>query len=427
MRATFLSLVTILWTAFATEVAVSQTFFYINTISVDPVEPTTNDPITISLTGDLSSSGASIVSTSYMLMGNIVHITVNAADNGGLGVLVPHTEEVFIGDLPEGSYSILVDGNFILDSAPEFQHGFNVSGGLGCEALNIVTLHWATFNDSTIVLKVTNSDIGFDYPGFVLLDTNGDTLAVETVDFFAIGTESWHTLQVHPDAEIPTGTFPVHLHLWTGFFQELACTWELDIDLCSLDDCVSIYPYLINTGGGEALGQFTWTILYANQGTAASGTFILTEELQSFQEEVCLPVGTYSMVVTPQQPPTGGQLYMGVSGVEWSADVNQLLPQVVPTAPLLFTVVPACWNGPNAINNGTAPATDLVVRTSPGGFEISHADGKALGLVTVTDALGRVVYTARTSGGRLQLPVELAGVYVIQADTQRVKVFGMGL
>ncbi|HRF79325.1 MAG TPA: hypothetical protein PL070_04490, partial [Flavobacteriales bacterium] len=186
MRSTFLSLVTLLCGGFATSTAVSQTYFYINTISIEPVEPTSYDAITVSLTGDLSSSGASVVSTSYMLMGNIVHITVNAVDNGGLGVLVPHTEEVFIGVLPEGSYGILVDGNFILDSAPEFQHGFNVSGGLGCDALDIVAIQWATFNDSTIVLKVTNSDIGFDYPGFVLLDANGDTLAVETVNFFAI-------------------------------------------------------------------------------------------------------------------------------------------------------------------------------------------------------------------------------------------------
>lgn len=426
MRSTLLSLITVVCAAVSTSVAFSQTYFYINTISVDPVEPTTNDAITISLTGNLSSSGASVVSTSYMLMGNIVHITVNAVDNGGLGVLVPHTEEVAIGDLPEGSYAILVDGNFILDSAPEFQHGFNVSGALGCDALAIEAIHWATFNDSTIVLKVTNSDIGFDYPGFVLLDANGDTLAVETVNFFAIGTESWHTLNVHLDADIPTGSFPAHLHLWTGFFQELACTWELDVDLCSLDDCVSIYPYLINTGGGEALGQFTWTILDADQGTTASGTFTLTEELQSVQEEVCLPAGAYSMVVAPLQAPTGGQLFMGVAGVEWSADVSQPLPQVIPTTPLPFTVVPACWDGPNTINNGTAQATDLVIQTISGGFEISHSDGKALGVVTVSDALGRVVYTTRTNGVRLQLPVEVTGVYVIQAGTQRVKVFGMG-
>lgn len=401
----------------------AQTYFYIGSISVAPAEPTTNDVITISLTGDFSSSGASIVSTSYMLMGSIVHITVNAEDAGGLGVLVPHTEEVVIDPLPEGSYSILVDGAFILDSAPENQHSFNVTGGNDCSTLTVGSIQWATFNDTSIVVNVTNTASGFDYPGFVLLDEDGDTIAVETVNLFAISGESWHTLTVHPDANIPSGTFNGQLQLWTNFYAELACTWTVEEQLCPEDDCVTIFPYLINTGNGIALGDFEWTITDANEAIAASGTFTLTKELPSVQEEVCLPVGPYTFSVTSMQEPTGGQLTMGVGGLEWSADVNQPLPQVIPTGPLSFNLVPACFNGPNTLEEEPKQPLPFIVRNEPTGLEVIAIDGSKLGDVTLLDALGRVVSTSKVNGDRVLLPVATMGAYILQVGQHRVKLF----
>ena len=423
MRSTLLSLYMLTAATILTQDMQAQTYFYIGSISVAPAEPTTNDVITISLTGDLSSSGASIVSTSYMLMGSIVHITVNAEDAGGLGVLVPHTEEVVIDPLPEGSYAILVDGDFILDSAPENQHSFNVTGGNDCSTLTVGSIQWATFNDTSIVVNVTNTTSGFDYPGFVLLDEGGDTLAVETVNLFAIGGESWHSLTIHPDAEFPAGPFTAQLHLWTDFYAELACTWILEEQLCPEDDCVTTFPYLINTGGGIALGDFEWTIFDANEAIAASGTFILTKELPSVQEEVCLPVGAYTYSVTPMQEPTGGQLTMGIGGLEWSADVNQALPQVIPTAPLAFNLVPACFNGPNTLEETPKQPLPFIVRSGYAGLEVLAIDGTKLGVVTLLDALGRVVSTSQVNGDRVLVPVATMGVYILQVGQHRVKLF----
>ncbi len=423
MRSILLSLFLVTTTACLSLVVHAQTYFYVGSIAVVPAEPTTSDVITIALTGDLSSSGASIVSTNYMLMDNIVHITVNATDAGGLGVLVPHTEEVEIGNLPEGAYGILVDGDFILDSAPENEHSFNVVGGQDCSTLTVGSIQWATFNDTSIVVNVTNTTSGFDYPGFILLNEAGDTIAIESVNLFAIAGESWHTLTVQPDVVVPNGAFNAELQLWTDFYGEQACTWNLEEELCPEEVCVTIFPYLINTGGAIALGDFDWTITDANGSEVASGTFTLTMKLPNVQEEVCLPVGEYQFSVTPLQEPTGGQLTMGIGGLEWSADVSQPFPQGIPTGPLPFSLVPACFDGTNGLDEAPRRALPFIVSTGTTGIELIATEGRQLGAVTLMDPLGRMVYTQKVNGDRVQIPVATMGAYVVQVDQHRVKLF----
>ncbi|MGV3637326.1 MAG: hypothetical protein ACO1NQ_06715 [Flavobacteriales bacterium] len=403
----------------------AQTYFFISSITTSPSSPTTASPISISVNGDLSSSGSFIVSAEHTVIGNEVHITIFAATTGGLTVLVPHTEVLEIGQLPAGEYEIIVDGTAILDSAPEPDHFFtvNAGGGHDCGTLTVESIQWATFNDTSVVVNVTNSADGFDYPGFILLNQAGDTLALEAVNLFAIGAESWHTLTVDPDAEMPTGPFSGQLQLWTNFYEELACTWDVQDQLCPEDDCVTIFPYLINTGGAIALGDFDWTITDANGSVAASGTITLTMKLPSVQEEVCLPVGSYSLSVTPLQGPTGGALTMGVAGLEWSADVNQPLPQGIPTGPLPFSLVPACFNGPNAVEDRSKDTLPFIVRNVTGGLEVVAIDGSRLGAVTLSDALGRLVATSQVNSDQVVIPVTGLGAYVLQVGQERIKLF----
>lgn len=407
---------------FAVHVVNAQTYFYISTISVSPAEPTENDAITISLTGDLSSTGSFVVSAEYMLMSNIVHITVTAADNGGLSVLVPHTEEVSIGTLPEGSYGILVDGTAIDDSAPEFQHSFNVSGGgPSCDDLDPISVQWGMFSDTAITVHVTNAASGgFDYPGFILFDANGDTLAMETTNLFGISIDSWHTLSIHPDAEIPSGEFTGRLELWTGFYDVLACTWDQSFDLCPAAECVTVHPYMNNFGDGLVEGSFSWTV-NDEDGTVASGVFELTGEIQSGIADACLTPGSYELVVTPLQGPGGGQLVMGVGGEAWSDDVQQPLLQGIPTAPLSFEVVPGCFDGTNGIAPQESSLPLYGIRIEASGIDVRSSDGKALGPIEVRDALGRLVHTANTAHDRLHIELNAFGPYMLRARNSAMK------
>lgn len=109
--------------------ASAQTYFYINTITVDPTAPTVNDVVTISLHGDLSSTGAYIAYSNANVVGTNVYVSIVAADPGGFTVLVPHTVNLTLGILPAGTYTIAMDSTVgVWDMAPQPEHVFVVSG-----------------------------------------------------------------------------------------------------------------------------------------------------------------------------------------------------------------------------------------------------------------------------------------------------------
>ncbi|HQW86698.1 MAG TPA: hypothetical protein PLH93_05905, partial [Flavobacteriales bacterium] len=107
----------------------AQTFFYVDHITVAPATPAPQDNITIALSGGLASTGAYVVSASATVTGNTVSLNVVAADPGGFTVIVPHTEQIPVGPLPAGTYSIVINGTFVGDFAPQPEHVFVVAGG----------------------------------------------------------------------------------------------------------------------------------------------------------------------------------------------------------------------------------------------------------------------------------------------------------
>lgn len=402
----------------------AQTYFYIDAISVVPASPNTSDAITISLIGGLSSTGAHVVSATHMLMGNTVHITVIAADPGGGDVIVPHTEEIEIGSLPAGPYGILVDGAFILDSAPEFEHSFNVSEvGVGafCDDLDVISIGWHPFTDTLLVVHVTNTleHTAFSYPGFVLLDANGDTLALETVVHQGIGSDSRHILRIHEDAVVPEGIFQGTLHLWTGFYTEFACELERTIDLCPATWCVIVYPNLGNFGNGLAIGTYTWTITYFG-GIVTQRQFELTPELQSDQDEVCLPPGSYEMTMVFDQEPTGGQLIFGINGEGFVPGPTQNLFFGTPST-MPFDLLAQCAEGTNAIEEGEV-FRPLLVTTTAGSILVTDRTGAQLGTVILYDAVGKEIARTKTSNDRVEFDVATDGMYLLRTTSAVEKV-----
>lgn len=83
-------------------------------------------------------------------------------------------------------------------------------------------------NTNLLHLEASNhSDDIFDYPGFVLYNTNGDTIAKEIVNYFGIG---WN-YQPHDLVLYETFTLPFEgvLELYMLFYDTLACTIPISI------------------------------------------------------------------------------------------------------------------------------------------------------------------------------------------------------
>jgi hypothetical protein len=392
----------------------AQTFFYINQIQVTPNPATTEDEVQVQLIGFLSSTGAYVASAQASITGNLVTLTVVAADNGGLTVLVPHTETIQLGQLPPGDYSVAfaLNSSGILVTAPPGQGDFTVLGdGGACDALTIASVQWHAFSDTAIVVHVQNSGpAGFDYPGFILFDANGDTLAKETVNYFAIAGDSWHVLRVADEALIAQGSFEGRLELWTGFFGALACTWPGSFNLCPPPPCANVFPTVMNIGGALIAANYTWQI-HDGASLVASGQFELSGAQQMDSDTICLPPGDYTLEVSATGPPVGGNPVYAMLAEGGQSTMTHPVVWSLPVG-LEVSLYAPC-SGFNGMHD--ASATGWRINAEPHAIQVRRLDGAPIGQVRLLDATGRLLFTATSTSNEAYLPTRTTGLHVVTA------------
>lgn len=360
--------------------ASAQTYFYLDQILVDPPAPTDQDDVQLDLAGNLSSTTSYIQNASATVNGFNVQVVINAANTGGIGIpmMVPHTETVDLGQLPVGTYTITVGGTATNDGATPGEHVFTVTGGTPspCDSLIINSVTWGPFSDSTLVVHVNNNSSSlFDYPGFVLLNDQGQTLGQETVDFFGIPAENWHILAVPDDADMPEGTFDATLQLWVNFYGQQACTFNMDLSLCPPEACSPLYPSVMNLGSGIATGSFSYEIL-EDDVAVASGALSLSAEQGTDSDTLCLPPGEYTMTLTADQPPTGGQPYFGVTAPGYAQGPLEPVDFVTGGSEVDFDFYEPCMDITTAVE-AVAPGAGLQLITGPGLVQVGRNDGGA--------------------------------------------------
>ena len=405
---------------FAPLVLCAQTYFYIDNITVTPAAPTTSDPITITVSGNLASSNAYIVSASHSVVGSTVQITIVAAASGiGLPVLTPHSEVFNIGILPPGTYMIVISGTAILDSAPSPQHLFTVSGSGGspCDSLVVDFVQWAPFSDTALVLHVYNNGLQvFGYPSWILFNDLGDTLAAETVTFFGIVGESFHTLTIRPGAVIPVGTFTATLELWTDFYTNLACTFNWTGDLCPPGTCTELYPTVYADSSATFPVTIPWSIVDAGLISMGSGTFTLSGPFDPDADTVCLPPGHYTLITDPTLTPDSTVVASltgpGNTYSNFGYNINDGYPEF-----FAFTLYEQCIDSTTTIGE-TTNTTAFAAWTDEAAIHI-RGGSDALGTIELFSGDGRVIERRSTSASAIDLPIgTLApGIYLVRCST----------
>lgn len=186
-----------------------------------------------------------------------------------------------------------------------------------CSDLAIQSVQYSPFTDTLILVEVTNTGLDiFSYPGFVLISSEGDTLAQEVVNFFGIGETSVHMLTVRPGVADPLQHFTGTLELYMDFFGTFACSWPIDQGLCASTPCEELTLGLDNWGGALVLGDFEWSLSDSTGNTVHSGTFTMTDNPQYWRHTVCAAPGNYSYHLQALGEPSGGGPVMSVSSGE---------------------------------------------------------------------------------------------------------------
>ncbi len=411
---------TLLALLFCTLATRAQTYYYINTIEVAPASPTTTDDITITLQGDLSSTNSYISETSFAVNGNTVSISVTAGAQGiGIPVLTPHDESFSIGMLPVGEYFIAIAGVSINDGAPAPQHEFVVSQAIptACDSLIVDHVQWQAFSDTAIEVHVfNNSATLFDYPGFVLLQGT-DSIARENVNYFGIGGESTHTLTFVDGAIVPIGPFQAQLHLWTGFYQQQACIYDLTVDFCPPAPCSPMLVYLNNYGNAIINDTLDWQLVDGDNAIVSTGTFALADAEQSDYDTLCVAPGDYTLSVT-NDTFTGGQPSFGFTVPGLYSSGNEQ-PYIFDNLPDVLSVVffGPCVDPDNSVTD-TPSIPGIHAWTASDLLIINSGQDTPIGAYILVDVLGHQVRTGSIQGstGTLSLGGMAPGAYLLRTS-----------
>lgn len=306
---------------------------------------------------------------------------------------------------------------FSLFLVSAFSHAQSV-----CDSLDVVSIQYSPFTDTVIVVSVENNNQMeiLDYPGFVLLNANADTVAVETVNYFGIGSESIHLLDVRAGIHDPLSNFEGTLQLYSDFYGTFECEWNLDQSLCASSPCESAIIGFQNFGGALVLGDFHWSIEDELEMVVDSGSFSMVAEEQFWLRDVCLEPGNYTYHLTALTQPSGGgptltvQNAIGFNSPSVSAPLDWFND---PTAQLAFPFYPFCAQLPNSIENVVDENDILVLRNgSDVVLESQHVMKKAL----IYCMAGKLVASMNPHATRFTLLTDITyGVYLVQVQTEQ--------
>lgn len=173
-----------------------------------------------------------------------------------------------------------------------------------CDSLEVQYLGFNPFNAGELIVYIhnTNTVTFFNYPGFKLLDANGDTVGVETVNFFGIGEYSAHTLQSTITGYVPGTVFNGTLLLYTGFYDSLECVIPVSSVLAPATGCTEFTVFTTNYFLNSTQ-VMNWQISDENDSIVFSGVhdYTFSSEIEMV-DTVCLENGCYTLTITQSQP-----------------------------------------------------------------------------------------------------------------------------
>ena len=121
---------------------------------------------------------------------------------------------------------------------------FNIISQSPCESVSIPGMHVNPFNTNELRLHSLNESEQeiFSYPGWRVYNEEGVLIAEEQINLFGIMGDNMHYLEILVPFDYNTPSFYGVVELWTGFYETMACSFQLEIFPWRVDE-VTEDPY----------------------------------------------------------------------------------------------------------------------------------------------------------------------------------------
>ncbi len=167
-----------------------------------------------------------------------------------------------------------------------------------CDDVELTAVHTNPLNSEFMAIHVVNnSEELFDYPGFRVY-FESELIGEEVVDFFGIAQESIHGFPHTLEDIIPGEEYDLTIELWTGFYDELACTFEVTTVLIPTVECHPISIWAVQSAEEQIMDPIIMEISDEDGNIVYSEGHEFSPDDSFFEDVVCLHPGCYTASVT---------------------------------------------------------------------------------------------------------------------------------
>ena len=249
---------------------------------------------------------------------------------------------------------------------------------------------------------LNNGQIGWSYPSLILFNGNGDTIAWQGAEYFALANDQVFSLPIIPGAVIPSDPFYATVELWTGFNDSLRCTFFPEPSLCPQAPCTIVHPFATYSGDTAGL-ELEWTVTETTTNEVLTGALSIPQGISYAQTDVCLPPGHYTLTMFNPWI-SGDGLYFNMKSSAWNSSETPYV-EMADSVPSMFTLFEACIDDDNAV--AQLASEEIVLSVVAGRIHLQLPMGDHMSVVELLDGTGRVLH--RITGVQNQLELDITG------------------
>jgi hypothetical protein len=177
------------------------------------------------------------------------------------------------------------------------------------------------FNTEELLIFVSNPQGEVvNYPGFKVYE-NGELIGTEEVLFFGIASSSTHRVQL---TNLPEEGEVVsyQLELWSGFYGELVCTYDISGIPFDSESCVDVTLQIFASGAGSNM-QLSLEETFSNT-LIIEEDVILNSTNPVYTENVCLEKGCYAYDLSTTSGVFSSNVFLEFNGIGGFGYLNSI-------------------------------------------------------------------------------------------------------